>query len=261
MDNIDKVQIAEAKYSNRIVAFLDLLGFKNFIKQSESKPELVHPACKLFLSMHETFSNNRIQASMGDSYRLSQFSDCFVVSCEPRPCEIARLLSKILALHFEVISLPGDVLLRGAVVRGEIYHHNNYKKQLPDSGTFKEDTTGSLPIVFGPALVKAYETEHNTAKAPRVLIHPDVNQLIPENVRFISNRQDADEEWYVDYLSQSEGEAKLMTDTHFGSWNNYQAKLKEKVERNLGHPDPGVREKYEWIANKLGLISYKECQK
>jgi hypothetical protein len=65
-----------AIYSERYVAFIDILGFSNIVRRSMQSPEQAEALIQIFDRMHERWSNQALQAThqdMGEEFRAVVF--------------------------------------------------------------------------------------------------------------------------------------------------------------------------------------------
>lgn len=128
------------EYKNRLIAFIDVLGFKNLVFATQL--EAIETYYKFLLSnFAEGAEKRRLE------YLL--ISDSIVVFCDDSTEDLFTLI-KFIGL------LQSGLLTRGIIVRGAISHGNLFV-----------DKDNS--IIVGPGLVNAYALEA-TAKYPRVII-------------------------------------------------------------------------------------------
>jgi hypothetical protein len=140
----------ELAYENRLVAFFDILGWRNEIAAAGSDPRHI----ARLASALRMFNANT--GSVGDAgARLTTFSDNVVFSKPFVAGDLAWLLQS-LAITQLGLAVQG-FWLRGAVTVGPLHHDQH--------------------IVFGPALNKAYELESEVALYPRILL--DTGTLQP----------------------------------------------------------------------------------
>ena len=181
------------RYQNRIVLFLDILGFQKIIDETvekgvtnESKVESVYSAVHSMRTFVE-----RIQ--LGSSKQVTQFSDSIVLSFRVNDTmNIDKLFPSLLQLVF--ILLNNNWLCRGAIAYGKLYHDEK--------------------TLFGPALNEAYNTESKAAMYPRVIIDRTIIELLKNKVgpgsqsyKFNSTLYgpilniDTDDRLYLDYFT------------------------------------------------------------
>lgn len=143
-------------YEQRAVLFLDILGFKNKIK-TKSAEEIF----EALLSVQE--SAKLFNSDERSKIKATIFSDSIVISF-PRYDNfgVVQMVSKARYIFWKL--LEHGMLCRGGIASGDLYHHDG--------------------IVFGPALIDAYETESNVANYPRIVL---ANSAIAEYDAFIKN--------------------------------------------------------------------------
>ncbi len=138
--------------TQHIVAFIDIMGSSDAIKNnSQSSLEVMHSAYQSALDLFNRFFDNKnIQP------KIKIFSDniSIAVPCDigfEKPCFLAvAMMSGIIQMEF----LKRNYLTRGGIVIGDY---------------FCDDV-----MVWGNALVKAYELESKVAFYPRVIIDPEL---------------------------------------------------------------------------------------
>jgi hypothetical protein len=157
-------------FEDRYLAFVDVLGFRDVVHQMAQRPEL-------FSSVRDTLKTldgqarrlrdhaQQIKAArarakqkrvawLGLNTRgveMTAFSDCYVVSQTFPAWEV---LAAVQALGSDL--LARGILCRGAVVHGKAFHRDR--------------------VLFGPAVIEAYELEQSVAKYPRILVTEAVRE-------------------------------------------------------------------------------------
>ncbi|RRB02660.1 hypothetical protein [Larkinella rosea] len=162
--------IEEIKYEKRVVAFIDILGFKDIIKTSESNPaklNLIYESL-LFLKNREKPEEWNLQLieieeyaqkrglakfNIADKTSCTCFSDSIVISVQIEEENINEIISTLITnLSFIGAKLMTDgILFRGAITIGNIIHKDN-------------------GLVIGQALIDAYQLELSVAKNPRIIL-------------------------------------------------------------------------------------------
>lgn len=135
------------KYKEGYVAFVDILGFKNWLLETDSEESNFEKTKKVFSAINHI---RHIVEDTFDDIELGIFSDSFVLATTNENYQILFILIKEIE---EIIYKETHLLLRGGIVKGKYYIKDN--------------------IVFGPAIVKAYEIE-SSIKYPRIGIDEDV---------------------------------------------------------------------------------------
>ncbi|CUW39882.1 protein of unknown function [Magnetospirillum sp. XM-1] len=141
------------KYEDKIVGFIDVVGFKNIIDKScsEGDPDLiVRLISQLGSAKDESMfsrdgggvcpQSNRIAFDL--NFKITQLSDSVVISCEISPAGVVNMLH-FCRMVFGRLLLRERVLCRGFITMGKVYHHGNY--------------------IFGPAYQDAVTGEKHSA--------------------------------------------------------------------------------------------------
>jgi hypothetical protein len=154
--------MAEPSFSQHAVAFLDILGFKNFIASVEVPGSKAHADfCRLqdaidgqlhFLATKHAPEQHLFPEDVG--LKIIQVSDSFVLSApvDNQGSDYSGLVAvaiKTIQLAHRLLAMR--FLLRGGIAVGSVY---------------RTDTN-----IFGTGYQDAYGTESNLAKTPRVLLH------------------------------------------------------------------------------------------
>jgi len=151
---------ASLKYEVRLVAFVDILGWTDAIKAALGDPLRTQ---KLGLALN-TIRNQTQQSEWmvknggndgwpGD-LQVTHFSDCLTISTRADNTGKSHLVSTLGFLSMAL--LHQGFLLRGGITIGELYHRES--------------------MVFGPALLKAYELESRCSVYPRVILDPVLSE-------------------------------------------------------------------------------------
>lgn len=121
------------RFEDKFIAFVDVLGFKNLVKASESGtgmplPDLMECLSKLGTKTDEakfehygpTTCPESICVHKNLDFRVTQISDCVIVSSEVSPAGIINLVSHCWGAVTEL--LVRGIMCRGYITRGSIYH-------------------------------------------------------------------------------------------------------------------------------------------
>jgi len=219
------------RYEHRLILFLDFLGFKEIVGQTERDPDALR---RLIAALDDV---GRIgEAALFRSQRVTQFSDSVVLSY--RVAEPSGVFWMLNSIALTVISLAErGFLLRGAVTIGQLHHTRRH--------------------VVGPAMVRAYEMESTQARYPRVIVDPAVIPLARR--RRNEDHTPDDEEEYVRAFLAEDDDGRLFFD--YVSWQpvvavaggdddrypNYLATMAALIRAGLAHEDPSVVAKYVWV--------------
>jgi hypothetical protein len=186
---------AEIKYRRTLVSFFDILGFREIVR--DEPPRKIASDVRLFQG------TGKIGADIARAFegRSFQFSDSIV---RMMPLDSAANIEHPGGLLFQEVYTIAiacvEMANRGVPVRGALTLGDAY---------FSES------MMFGPAMVRAYELESKIAVYPRVVIDPEMIEtfklepLLRKDWRSLSEeadflrrflRRDEDGLWFIDYL-------------------------------------------------------------
>lgn len=237
------------KYEDRIILFIDILGFKDLIDSTvdsngQQVPERIEFVSELLTLPDEIFEAH---PELSKSKMVSRFSDCIVVSFKyEEKSEVFYTLVDIVHLYMNF--LAKEVLFRGALVLGKIHH--------------------TKEMIFGPGLVNAYLQESKAAIYPRVILDEEIIRIgsrhtIAGHTPKIERehieeliKKDSDGFYYVDYFHNSHGELN-DPDLDFPDFIRW---LQTVIEKGLKKRDPGERLKFTWMRERFNnlILSCKD---
>lgn len=181
-------------YENRVVCFIDLLGFSKEIERSSQSRELIQVIHDALIDFRLSFGYEGMGKINNHDLRITQFSDSIVISFrKDANGEIAWLFIDL--IHAQTSLLLHGFLSRGAIACGELIHTDK--------------------LLFGPAMVEAYRLESQAAHYPRIILDESIIELgvqnhAPHNTEkweeeFLNNKvqRDTDGLLYIDYINES----------------------------------------------------------
>lgn len=144
------------EYAKCYIAFLDMLGFKNLVKSSKCED-----ICTIFDNVRKPLSamyfhgEAVIPQSTARALRIKIMSDsiCFYIDASLHNALFTLIMSCII-FQVNLFAFPTPVLLRGAIVHGDIYAKGD--------------------VTFGPGLTQAYMMEEHNARYPRIILTNEV---------------------------------------------------------------------------------------
>lgn len=162
------------QYEQRVVAFVDILGFKEIIRSSQNNPDLVR---RIFSALDVRKDDwaamyaaevglTKVPADFDD--RFHSFSDFITMSVRPEIEEIGLLIYSIFKVCRQL--LGQGFLSRGGIAIGDLYHRDG-----SDSEGTEEPS-----MIFGPAFIDAYLFESSHADGPRVILQNKLWQKIDD---------------------------------------------------------------------------------
>ena len=234
--------IPHQDYEDRIVAFVDVLGFKGLVDSSKNDVKVLRNITSALSTLYEWIW--KWEADGGDSsFAFTQFSDSVVLSALADTQDSFEMLLQLM-LGIVDIAYSNCIIVRGGIARGKLIHDNE--------------------MVVGPAMVDAYFLESQIAKYPRIVISEELKTEFEVNLqeyvdsqpnlteipRFnkIFKQDDVDGLWYMDYIDPDEE----FVIRH--SKKDYIETLKDIARKGLSNSDANVRMKYEWLERKLAAI-------
>lgn len=133
------------QYQERVVSFIDVLGFAELVKQSDTN-QIARSKISRLLEVDNFF--DRIVREFIRFADAAFFSDSFVLSMQSPENHAIHLIRETgyLCRYLLLQGFP----CRGAITTGSLYHRDRF--------------------VVGPALVDAYRLERSVATYPRIIL-------------------------------------------------------------------------------------------
>lgn len=243
MHTIEKPKFED--YENRLVAFIDVLGFENLVGAADRGTEPFEKIADLLGFMkgiEETLKGSHFKEVL-NTLEVSAMSDSLIVSAlfEPnRPQSVLDFLYYIKSLQIRFIG-DHQTLTRGYLCSGKMYHHNN--------------------VIFGVPYIKAFQCE-KAVRGPKIAIDPDLEEIITHadaETKFTDakelTRRDDDGWRFVNYLQ----DPNLPTGNTF-PYSDVLPKITEFLWTQLRTQRDGVLQKYQWLQNYIDtLIRENKC--
>ena len=167
----------ERVYEDRHLAFFDILGFSGKVEASINDENKAAKILRLL-----TFLNDASSKFQSVAMSITLFSDTICVSYH-KPPNFASFCFGLSLVMTSLLGLDHGYVVRGAVVRGPLYHKGN--------------------VIFGPALVRANDLEKHLAIFPRIIIDPllELNFTDPDEIALRPVYEDHDGLRCVNFLS------------------------------------------------------------
>ncbi len=248
------------KYQNSFIAFLDILGFKNRVIESQNSQETLKilidslNICGAFPSGGKKVSTaSGIPRTISIQSRF--FSDSIVFFMKEDSTDISQLFFIIRYLQDRL--WENGICLRGAVTIGDMYW----------------PAEEELNVTLGPGLIETYKLESEIAIYPRILVSEKLNKYIKTEIisanPFGSEsqlkdliRQDNDGMYFLDLLNtnitRAEDEILTKIDSMFSViWSadpgsnslKINTIVDQLVSDNIDSEDEKTRQKYQWLKN------------
>lgn len=220
------------KYEDKVIAFLDLLGVTNQIKESAKDDQDESELIRKMKDIKATFA--RFFDGV-ESMQALYVSDSLICSCD---IEHLTLAMENLATFQWTVLTEFRTLLRGAVEYGKVY--------VDDEGT----------QIIGPAYLDAYNRQEHDAIFPRVIIGETILTDIKDKDKIYESIKDKifkseDGESFIDYLEyrlQLNGRDEVKKQLCERGIYNY---LTSNYDVYNKTPQLRIRSKYAWTINYI----------
>ena len=165
------------KTSNYCIAYLDILGAKNLIRNDNDFKFLNH----LNMFMEDAISETKGMSKFEDEVFIKIFSDNILLAIEikdndkEKSYKIELIFNLVANIYNEIFRY--GYLMRGAILEDEFYHNDT--------------------IVYGKELVEAVHLEEKIADVPRILVRAKIN----EQNSYYYLMQDEDNEAFLNIFS------------------------------------------------------------
>lgn len=184
-------------YEERIVAFVDILGFKSMVDKSEESYQEQNRIMEAMDIIHgyKTMNDKFLDGGLLElGIQITTFSDSVIISY-PITYDGGIFFIMLDLIHLQIDLLRLGMFIRGGISVGNA-HHDEFN-------------------AFDPAIVKAYELESTMAIYPRIIISEDTLITGVKNSPSHQNeydlnllltllKKDNDGWLYLDYLKQYE---------------------------------------------------------
>jgi hypothetical protein len=254
------------KYEKRIIAFIDILGFRELIKDSEKNPatlEKIYEVINYFKNWEKPESWNLKTIEIEEdarkrglaNFELSNkstctcFSDSIIVSIKTSDSDINAILSTLVANISYIGSyiIQKGILFRGAITIGNIIHQDN-------------------GIILGQGFIDAYSLESKLATFPRIVVSDKLINELNYPLETKKNRYP-----YHQYLTRDQdgcvGFNQLKYFEVVQSWTEMKAgilkdaldKTRKVIIQGLDNSFelPSVHSKFQWLKNAYNSLNIK----
>lgn len=228
-------------YEERIVAFIDILGFANIIKNSVNSTESLQNIASAISYIHTYFKQINREDDDRSILQLSQFSDSIVISVAMKHSrEMLNIFKHLKTIQINLIEK--GILLRGGIVKGKLIHTSD--------------------LLIGPGMINAYNLESKCALHPRIVIDP---RVLYQFARIDGKKQTErlkDFDYDKSFATEADGISFI---DYFNDVDKYLQGLKvhqyfeqlcSVVAKHLDSDDISIRVKYLWMREKIRKCEY-----
>jgi hypothetical protein len=246
------------EYEMRVVAFLDIMAWRDLVERSSADAALRARAGGVLAylkAMHElpasiqewrrkkTEEAGQVFDPDEGQLQFAQFSDSIIISGD---------MSQFFSLIFHIWGINralfynSSILVRGAITTGLMYHKGS--------------------IAFGPAVTAAYELEQKYSIYPRIIFDRELT-FAETNARSSQSpfsswfRKAPDGFWFYDYLHpllndppgfHDKADPELLTQFIIPSMNHSRGIIDQGLRTYS--ETPRIWEKYRWMADYFNLV-------
>ncbi len=233
------------KYEDRIVAFVDIMGFKNMVDESVNDP-YQYAKIKDALRIFRGLKKEKEDPLYDKDIKVTTFSDSLIISY---PADykggLFYIILDLIYLQFNFSRL--GLIIRGGIAMGKLRH-------------IREE-------IFGPALNKAYSLESQKAVYPRIIIEKETIKIaldrtydrdFPKEYSLKSEKddvlsllkQDVDGFFYLDFLRQYD------EFEYADEYYNMLATIGNIIQqgKTLANGDSKLSPKYDWLENYYNSV-------
>jgi len=143
---------AEGPYDERYCAFVDILGFGQLVDRLREGATRFEVIRDLLNIIHAPPEARFVKAFTTTDYKAQSISDAVCISALPSAVGLSHLFYSLEELTLRL--LTQGFFLRGAIVRGRLYHDDR--------------------MVFGEALIRAFRLEQDVVRFPRIMVTREV---------------------------------------------------------------------------------------
>jgi hypothetical protein len=230
--------IGKITYEPHYCAYVDILGFRELIsglRQGSTNFEMLRGLLETLQTPEKGTTKE-----WHTEFRAQSISDAVAISTLVNFAGLVEVLHALESLAMKL--LKQGYFVRGALVKGSLYHDER--------------------MVFGTALVRAYELETQTVRYPRIMVTRDVVDDMKENEKrwdalFKERiRQASDGPMYVHTLRQVEADAAkahlsnvngVIGSGHvLADLDEYRQRIQKRFDESMDNPRHF--EKIQWFA-------------
>ncbi len=202
-------------YSERLVAFVDILGFRSHVLEGKDK-------AKETIKLIDEILSHALSIIKGDNrkdvFSFKLFSDCICLSAQP---------DNTFEMLYELAFIQTWFSINGIFLRGALSHGPHFEND---------------HMIFSEGLIKAYEFEKESIY-PRITIDPTVLNPIIDRSCLDYVMKAPDGAVFLDYLNSLSEEGMPAPEEFV---EKHKISVVTQAKRNAGNNI--ILEKYRWLA-------------
>jgi len=223
------------EYKEHIVAFIDILGFKNIVNSGEYKPEGISLMLKF---LRNEYTLDGFPHSDKIKPKLTVFSDNIFISYEFSKDKELIIYEDVIhrTSIMQAILFSYGILTRGSLTKGLVVHNETE--------------------CFGPAIVRAAELESSVAIYPRIICDNNLNlDLFLKESRLKKSINKTELEMYfINFFSFLLIERlSAFTDIGFVSFFDIRSNL-YKLLASTSNTNLTIRAKHIWLIKQWNIF-------
>jgi hypothetical protein len=229
------------------VLFLDILGFRNKVKNLRTETEF-RALFVLLSSLQEEAKRLSLTGSYLSDLKALTFSDSIILTIpyesQHNGIYLACMAIIRVGMLFQNILINENYLSRGYIVRGRYIHHEE--------------------ILLGPAFIDAYEKEKNVGDYPFIEIDPDIINEAKKTIQPSQNMSSifdlliqvpGEKKYFLNYLNEKQAHQQYVQSL------DQLSNLIELAKRQIAeYTDKEIQRKWDYFLNYAAEILNKRCQ-
>ena len=235
-------------YEERVVAFIDILGFKNLVYAANNNIMYRNSIKDIieFIYREKEDNDKGILSLKEIGKEVSVFSDNIVISMNTNS-EGAFFYTIMDAIHIQIELLAKGFFVRGGLTIGDIFHDGR--------------------IIFGPALIKAYELESEKANWARIIIDSDILEYGITKTAIKHNSINYELNFYKKVLIEDED--RVIYTNFLGLYDEFddytyylefKKNVKDKLLKDLNTNDSKIYNKVRAFINYYNKVDATLCK-
>lgn len=236
-------------YEKKLVAFVDVLGFKNKTNQITANEKTTLHQNLISIKNYINNLNSQYNSDTPQQIKSFRFSDSCMFSAPLEKLNKLLCIIYSMQLHFAA----NDFFMRGGVTYAEIYDRDDF--------------------FYGKGLNQAYKLESEKATYPRIILDPKIFNnwtnagSIPEyNLSELTSilRKDFDNIIYINFFAPPDEHAReYFNNINMNQHNENLIKIKANIDKNITacRQDPSILAKYIWLLENYCLNNDSENER